>query len=48
MFLIKIVLDLNTIEEYIYGPVAGSLKAYEKFDTRFLLHLLQRAWGAHA
>jgi hypothetical protein len=27
-------------KEYTYGPVTGSLKAYEQFDAHFLLHLL--------
>jgi hypothetical protein len=35
----KIVLDLTADQEYTYEPEAGSLRAYEKHDARFLLHL---------
>ena len=36
----KLCLTSGLQKEYIYGPEAGSLKVYEKSDTRFLLHLL--------
>ena len=35
-------LDLTAAQEYIYEPEIGFLKAYEKHDAQFLLHLLLR------
>ncbi|HXI88962.1 MAG TPA: hypothetical protein VNO24_03005 [Blastocatellia bacterium] len=42
----KIVLDLTAVQEYIYEPEVGFLKAYEKHDAQFLLHLLLRGDAA--
>jgi len=42
----KIVLDLAADQEYTYASDVGSLKAYEKHDARFLLHLLLRGDAA--
>jgi len=42
----KIVLDLTADQEYTYDPDVGFLKAYEKHDARFLLHLLLRGDAA--
>ena len=44
----KIVLDLTADQEYTYHPDAGPLKAYEKHDAQFLLHLLPRGIAAPA
>ena len=44
----KIVLDVTADQEYIYDPEDGSVKAYEKHDARFLLHLLLRGDAAPA
>ena len=38
----KLCLTSPDHQEYIYDPVDGFLKAYEKHDARFLLHLLLR------
>jgi len=42
----KIVLDVTAAQEYIYEPEIGFLKAYEKHDAQFLLHLLLRGDAA--
>jgi len=44
----KFVLDLTADQEYTYDPDVGFLKAYEKHDARFLLHLLLRGDAAPA
>ena len=38
----KLCLTSRADQEYIYEPEIGSLKAYEKHDAQFLLHLLLR------
>ena len=40
------VLDRTDDQEYTYDPEVGSLKAYEKHDAQFLLHLLLRGDAA--